>query len=186
MGRSRRARVSDIDFLRRRVVLHESAVTVGATTYVGSLKTGKNRNVALAALVANALARSCEGKRREDLIWPSATGDYLGPPAGNRSWLAGAVERCQKADPAFVRITAHALRHTATALAISAGANVLVVRRMLGHASAAMTLDTYADLFDDDLNGVADAVGTLWEKCAHGHQFVDPKAPDLRRSWCPR
>lgn len=27
---------------------------------------------------------------------------------------------------------------------------------MLGHASAAMTLDVYAGLFDDDLDGVAD------------------------------
>ena len=27
---------------------------------------------------------------------------------------------------------------------------------MLGHSSAAMTLDIYADLFDDDLNAVAD------------------------------
>jgi hydroxyacyl-ACP dehydratase HTD2-like protein with hotdog domain len=27
--------------------------------------------------------------------------------------------------------------------------NVKVVQRMLGHASAAMTLDVYADLFDD-------------------------------------
>jgi hypothetical protein len=27
---------------------------------------------------------------------------------------------------------------------------------MLGHASAAMTLDRYADLFDDDLDAVAD------------------------------
>jgi hypothetical protein len=26
---------------------------------------------------------------------------------------------------------------------------------MLGHASAAMTVDTYADLFDDDLDAVA-------------------------------
>jgi integrase len=26
---------------------------------------------------------------------------------------------------------------------------------MLGHASAAMTLDTYADLFDDDLDAAA-------------------------------
>jgi len=29
---------------------------------------------------------------------------------------------------------------------------------MLGHASAAMTLDTYADLFDDDLDYVAQAL----------------------------
>ena len=32
---------------------------------------------------------------------------------------------------------------------------------MLGHASAAMTLDRYADLFDDDLDDVADRLDTL-------------------------
>jgi integrase len=68
----------------------------------------------------------------------------------------GAVDRCQAADPTFPPVTAHALRHTAASLAISAGANVLVVQRMLGHASAAMTLDTYADLFENDLDMVAD------------------------------
>jgi len=38
------------------------------------------------------------------------------------------------------------------------GANVMTVQRMLGHASAAMTLDLYADLFDDDLEAVAVAL----------------------------
>lgn len=33
-------------------------------------------------------------------------------------------------------------------------------KRMLGHASAVMTLDTYADLFDDDLDSVSEALGT--------------------------
>jgi hypothetical protein len=56
----------------------------------------------------------------------------------------------------FPRVTAHALRHTAASLAISAGANPKVVQRMLGHASAAMTLDVYADLFDSDLESVAE------------------------------
>jgi hypothetical protein len=44
---------------------------------------------------------------------------------------------------------------------------------MLGHACAAMTLDIYADLFDDDLEAVATAldqarsresVGTAWAR----------------------
>ncbi len=54
--------------------------------------------------------------------------------------------------------TIHDLRHTAASLAVSAGANVKAVQRMLGHASAAMTLDVYADLFDDDLDEVAAAL----------------------------
>ncbi len=36
-------------------------------------------------------------------------------------------------------LTPHELRHTAASLAVSAGANVKAVQRMLGHASAAMT-----------------------------------------------
>jgi hypothetical protein len=48
---------------------------------------------------------------------------------------------------------------------------------MLGHASAAMTLDIYADLFDDDLEAVATAlhdarlresVGKMWARGGHG------------------
>lgn len=35
------------------------------------------------------------------------------------------------------------------------------MQRMLGHASAAMTLDVYADLFDDDLDAVAVALNHL-------------------------
>lgn len=41
---------------------------------------------------------------------------------------------------------------------MSAGANVKAVQRMLGHSSAAMTLDVYADLSDDDLEAVAIAL----------------------------
>ena len=41
-------------------------------------------------------------------------------------------------------------------LGVRVGANVKAVRRMLGHAKASMTLDVYADLFDDDLDVVAD------------------------------
>jgi Phage integrase family len=63
-------------------------------------------------------------------------------------------------------VTAHALRHTAASLAMSAGGNPKVVQRMLGHASAAMTRDVYADLFDSDLTSVAESVGNMWARRA--------------------
>ena len=50
----------------------------------------------------------------------------------------------------------HDLRHTAASIAISSGANVKAVQRMLGHKSAAVTLNVYADLFDSDLDIAAD------------------------------
>jgi hypothetical protein len=60
---------------------------------------------------------------------------------------------------------------------MASGATVKSIQRMLGHASAAMTLDVYAGLFDDDLKDLAarmDAaaheaaesrVGAVWAPC---------------------
>jgi hypothetical protein len=39
---------------------------------------------------------------------------------------------------------------------------------MLGHASASMTLDVYAALFDDDLNAVADRPDEAHERSTAG------------------
>ncbi|MFC0005049.1 tyrosine-type recombinase/integrase [Micromonospora siamensis] len=52
-------------------------------------------------------------------------------------------------------LTPHDLWHTAASLAVAAGANVKAVQRMLGHASASMTLDAYGGLLGDDLDAVA-------------------------------
>lgn len=155
-GEAAALRVSDVDFLRRRITLHRNAVVIGREAHVGSLKSGKNRTVVLPRFVADDLAQTAEGKGRDELLWPNVIGGYLAPPSSTDSWLSGAVARCRAADPTFPRVTAHALRHTAASLAISAGANVKVVQRMLGHSSAAMTLDVYADLFDTDLDALAD------------------------------
>jgi integrase len=62
------------------------------------------------------------------------------------------------------KITPHDLRHTCASIAIGSGVNVLALSRMLGHTSAKVTLDTYADLFDSDLDAIAHALDF---KCAH-------------------
>ncbi|MGC0370764.1 tyrosine-type recombinase/integrase [Microbacterium sp. SLBN-111] len=73
------------------------------------------------------------------------------------------------------RLTPHDLRHTAASLAVSAGANVKVLQGILGHKSAAMTLDTYADLFDDDLDNVASLLNTRANSAADvGNVWADP------------
>jgi hypothetical protein len=58
------------------------------------------------------------------------------------------------------------VRHTAASLAVAAGANVKAVQRMLGQASAAMTLDVYAGLFGDDLDTVADLLDAAGRKAS--------------------
>ncbi len=70
--------------------------------------------------------------------------------------------------PESPTITPHDLRHTAASLAVSSGANVKAVQRMLGQAKASMMLDVYADLFDEDLDVVADRLDTAIKSASAG------------------
>jgi site-specific recombinase XerC len=103
-----------------------------------------------AAFLLTYLARQCGGKGRDDLLFPGSDGTHLRRPHPVSGWFAKAV-----AASGIPHATPHDLRHTAASLEVSAGANVKAVQKMLGHASAAMTLDVYADLFSDDLEAVA-------------------------------
>ena len=101
----------------------------------------------------------------------------------NSNWRARvfqpAVQKCQTDDDTFPSITPHDLRHTAASLAVSAGANVKAVQRMLGHAKASMTLDVYADLFDEDLDSVAVHL-TRARSLADGGHHRHPEQPPSR------
>ncbi|MCU1571585.1 MAG: site-specific integrase, partial [Naasia sp.] len=95
-----------------------------------------------------------EGKTADAPVFPGRrSGSWLRNRAFRRGYLTAAATAIG-ADG----LTPHELRHTAASLAISAGANVKAVQRMLGHASAAVTLDVYSDLFDSDLDAVSAAL----------------------------
>lgn len=94
------------------------------------------------------------------LIWPGRNGGPMVSP-GHKTWFAATVEKCLANGDIPARITPHGLRHVAAGLLVSAGANVKVVQKQLGHASAVMTLDTYASLFDGDLDEVADVLDLM-------------------------
>lgn len=97
------------------------------------------------------------GKRRVSCF----TGVRSGGVLRNRVFRRAAFDRAARTIGAE-GLVPQELRHTAASLAISAGANVKAVQRMLGPASAAMTLDTYADLFDDDLDAVAERLDVAY------------------------
>jgi len=60
-------------------------------------------------------------------------------------WLAA------KAAAGVPAVRVHDLRHTAASLWLAAGADPKVVQRVLGHATAAMTMDLYGHLVDANL-----------------------------------
>jgi integrase len=147
-------RVGDFDMLRRRVNVSRSVTEFNGLVW-STPKSWERRSVPFPAALTAELSALMVGKGREDLVFASQRGDVLRVSNYRKRFFTAAVEKCQASDKTFPSITPHDLRHTAASLAVSAGANVKAVQRMLGHAKASMTLDVYADLFDDDLDSVA-------------------------------
>jgi integrase len=96
------------------------------------------------------------GKPADALVFTT----WRGKPLRNLNFRRDVFDPAARA-ASLDGLTPHELRHTAASLAVAAGANVKSVQRMLGHGSAAMTLDVYSGLFDDDLDGVADRMDLL-------------------------
>jgi integrase len=166
--------------LRRKDVGDKEITVRNSATYVQgqgivetATKTKRTRRVPVPAPVWDRLKAELPGEP-DAFVFPSRKGGHL--PLGEYRWAfdnalkavqarTSAKRQREIADdgeattPDFPAITPHDLRHTCASLAISAGANVKVVQHMLGHATAAMTLDLYGHLMSDDLAGVADALG---------------------------
>ena len=151
-------RVQDVDLVKNRVTVEQNAVLVSGVYEIGTPKTGKSRTLGSAPFLAFLLRPLMKDKPPEAYVFGDGQTVMRYPNAGD-GWFVGAVKRARKSDKTFPEITLHDLRHTAASLAVSAGANVKAVQRMLGHASAAMTLDVYADLFDEDMDAVATELG---------------------------
>ncbi len=145
-------RVCDFDMLRRRVNVSRSVTESGGLVW-STPKTWERRSVPFPAVLADELAALMvgQGPRRSGVHRPARRGAAqlqlagTGVRAGGGEVPEGRRARSRRS----LRTTCGTRR---PALAVSAGANVKAVQRMLGHAKASMTLDVYADLFDEDLD----------------------------------
>ncbi len=115
-----------------------------------------------------ALVDACRGKADDDLIFAAPKGG----PIRLNNWRRRVFDPACRA-AGLVGFTPHDLRHTAASLAVGAGANVKAVQQMLGHASAAMTLDIYAGLFPDDLDAVGRTLNSVVPQLGH----IEPDRP---------
>lgn len=167
-------RISEAAALRRKHVGDRELTIRASATYVtgqgvveSSTKTKRDRHVPVPAPVWKRLTAELPTEPNA-LVFPSLIGNrYMS--VDEYRWRFD--KAC--ASVGIAGLTPHGLRHTTASLAISAGANVKVVQRLLGHATAAMTLDRYGHLYDDDLVKVADALGEAMERTAVSLRYVD-------------
>jgi integrase len=132
-------RVHRVDLARRRLEVDEANTEVGGHVVEGTTKNHERRSVPIPRFLADELAEHLVGKKPDDLVFTSPKGGVLRNTNFRSRFFDPAAEQAGLAG-----LTPHELRHTAASLAVQAGANVKVVQQMLGHASAAMTLDVYA------------------------------------------
>lgn len=125
--------------------------------YLDTLKSNRARTVPLVPQLVPIIDRWSEGKAAEDWLFASPRGG----PLHESNWKR-AVD-WSKALEVIGRPTlrVHDLRHTCASVWLGAGADPKVVQRILGHASAAMTMDLYGHLIDQNLWDAAEKVGGI-------------------------
>jgi integrase len=141
----------DVDLERGVLRLRRALVREGGKTALGDLKTPKSRrSVRLTRAAAEALRGHLERQLEEmerlgslyqpgGLVFATETGTLINPSNLRNRSFKPLLKRVGLPDICF-----HDLRHTCATLLLSQGTHPKLVQELLGHATIAMTLDTYS------------------------------------------
>ncbi len=157
-------RVKDVDLAARRLHVRRSAPDVEGKIVIGPPKTKSGtRSVALPLVVVEALAARIAGRHPDAPAVASPQGEMLRATNWRRHthWNK-VIEKLQLAP-----LTIHELRHTYASLCRAAGADLKYVQKSMGHSSLTVTANIYADIYDHELDAVADRLDKLTAKTGH-------------------
>lgn len=150
-GEAAALRVRRVDLLRGCIEVAKSVTEAEGRSVFGPPKSHARRWVPVPRFLHDDLADHLAGRDPDEFVFPARTGGPL--RVGN--FRRDRFDRAAVA-VGLASLVPHQLRHTAASLAIASGASIKGVQSMLGHASAAMTLDRYGHLFGDELDAVAE------------------------------
>ncbi|KKE99483.1 hypothetical protein WN67_23795 [Mycolicibacterium obuense] len=164
-GEAAELRWRDVFLDKNSISIRRSVTLVNNKFVVGTPKGGKGRTVSLPAFVADLLHPG----DADALVFPDTAGGHMRGTNVRRRWWADAVaeaklfpsRKSSVDDLVTYDFKLHELRHTAASLAIQAGANIKSLQNMLGHESAALSLDRYGHLYGSDVEAVGVAINAL-------------------------
>jgi integrase len=146
-------RCGDVNVIRRRLEVSRSVTAVAKLGMVeGSTKTHQARSVPLPAFVMDMVAEQIKDRSPAELVFPHHDGSWI-----PRDWFALRFEKACAA-VGLSGVTPHTLRHTAGSLALSSGASVVTVQKLLGHLSPITTMNVYAHQLPDDFDTLSAAM----------------------------
>jgi integrase len=141
----------DVDLERGVLRLRRALVREGGKVTLGDLKTPKSRrSVRLTRDAADALSAHLQRQLEEmermgslyqpgGLVFATESGTLINPSNLRNRSFKPLLKRAGLPDICF-----HDLRHTCATLLLSQGTHPKLVQELLGHATIAMTLDTYS------------------------------------------
>jgi len=156
-------RVNDVLFESREIKIDETYSKQGSQWAIGPTKTGATRRVPMPATMVDELQGAVAGKQPSDFVFSTRAGTPL-----SRHNFTRDVLNPWCATSGVPHLSPHDLRHTAASIAINARLTVLDVQRMLGHAKASTTLDSYSDLFEANLQRIAHTIDEARITVTHG------------------
>ena len=138
----------------RRAVLASGG---GGALYVDTLKNNRARTVPLVVDLVPIVDRWSAGKAPDSWLFDAPEGG----PLRESNWKRSVGWRAATVAAGLAGFRVHDLRHTAASVWLGAGADPKVVQRVLGHATASMTMDLYGHLVDGNLWQAAQVVGGI-------------------------
>lgn len=167
LGEAIALQVGDVDTEARRISVTRTLSEERGTglPIEATPKSGKSRRVPIPEFIIQEIAPLLSDHESNDYLFRSRRGGRLSETNWrNRVWKT-AVAAAGLADVSG--LTPHSLRHTYASIAIAHGADVKTLQNAMGHTSASMTLDTYADLWPDRLDDITRAIEIAWENVGH-------------------
>lgn len=154
-GEAKGLKVKDLDAMRGRLSIRRDVDALGQAD---ETKTRNHRDVPVGGELLLDLEDEADGKNPDDWLLTDEHGHVWTTTRWRVKWQG----ICKTAG--IQSVTTYELRHTAASLAIAAGADPKTVQLMLGHASAAMTLDVYAHLWETGLDSLPGAISDYLER----------------------
>lgn len=160
-------RWEDVDFETSRLSIRRALIPLGREVHICEPKTKKGRRVLPLNAATVAALRSQAACQADDAQqWGAAWNDsgYVftqedGQPL-HPTRVSKAFADVQKKAP-VPRIRLHDLRHTCAVLHLKAGVHIKVVQELLGHATIAITMDTYSHVLPGMQEEAAERIAAL-------------------------
>jgi integrase len=145
----------NVDLLHRRLSVTDTVVEVGGRLLPDTPKSHQARIMPLVDHLVEPLRQHLESV-------PPDTDAYLlrgsrGAPLRYTHWLR-TVWKPACSEVGVVGVTPHALRHSTGKMLANSGVPTVVIKLIMGHASASFTMDAYGHASEADLDAAADAL----------------------------